>query len=81
LQLSNLLIISNYTTLESFPAFSVVHFDIKPQNIVKQTITFLLQTFCNNEEHPSKGGSGTKEVSSIDLKPIQSQQVATNWLY
>jgi hypothetical protein len=54
--------ISNYTTLECFPAFSIVHFDIKPQNIIKQIISFLLQTFCDNEERPSKTGSRAEEV-------------------
>jgi hypothetical protein len=64
----------NYTTLESFPAFSVVHFDIKPQNVVKQTITFYYKPFATMKNILPKAPMGPKKSPSV--LPLKEEEEA-----
>jgi hypothetical protein len=64
----------NYTTLESFPAFSVVHFDIKPQNVVKQTISFYYKPFATMKNVIPKMAVGPKK--SPPVLPLEEDEEA-----
>jgi hypothetical protein len=64
----------NYTTLESFPAFSVGHFDIKPQNVVKQTISFIYKPFATMKNVIPKTAVGPKK--SPPVLPLEEDEEA-----
>jgi hypothetical protein len=64
----------NYTTLESFPAFSVVHFDIKPQNFVKQRIPFYYKPFTTMKNIIPKTAVGPKK--SPPVLPLEEDKEA-----
>jgi hypothetical protein len=64
----------NYTTLESFPAFSVVHFDIKPQNVVKQQILYYYKPFATLKNVFPKPALGPKK--SLPVLPLEEEEEA-----
>jgi hypothetical protein len=65
----------NYTTLESFPAFSIVHFDIKPQNVVKQANTFFYnKPFATMKNVLPKTAVGQKK--SPPVLPLEEDEEA-----